>query len=178
LLEQWRRFAHLFEVHEQYRQPDASNAAPGGDLKDEPYATLARDIGAWGVLSKDKHFDDPAVAQLSHEHTSAFRDYARYEATSLYLRVGGFVVMELTIQSVIDLIGSLVALWRGLPLAAQVAVGALAGVAVANPSARSYLVAALEVAGRTAGKGAQQVYHLEAGLRREADERRLELSVG
>lgn len=146
LHEQWRRYEHLFEVHNQYDAPNAMNYAPGGDLKDEPYATLATDIGAWGVLSKDGHFNDSRVVHLSHEHTGAFRDYARYETASLSFRVGGLHLTQLTLHGVADLIGGLVALWRGLPVAVQLTLIALTGYAAANPTIRSHVLAALEAA--------------------------------
>ena len=175
LREQWERNAHLFQVHEQYTFPIRSNVLPGCDLNDEPYSTLCNDIGAWGVLSHDTHFDNFPSRRLSNADTGTFRDYARYEFASLSLRTGGTIVAGLTLSGIADVIGSLPSLWRGLPGWGQLAIVALGGYTIANPTARQEVINMLAAAGEAAVIGGKEVYRFDSQLQSAANARKQEM---
>ncbi|WP_371397402.1 hypothetical protein [Fretibacter rubidus] len=72
-----------------YDKPEANNLPEGVDTKDEPYARLARDINALGILSWDKGFKKYHVSTFKEDVLRQMQHMARLLNSEIQIRTAG-----------------------------------------------------------------------------------------
>lgn len=87
-----RAAEHLLEgihVHQSYDTPIYENLPNDVDPKDEPYARLARDINALGILSWDNGFSKYEVRAFKEEVVRHIQHLARLSKVKIEIRIAG-----------------------------------------------------------------------------------------
>jgi len=105
----WNSYRSLIKWVEPRSVP-ALGATCDHDPDDRPYVELAQQLGAAGVVTKDRHYDDFPVKAIDHETIRRLRVYARHTATRLSIELSGCassIVMGALVRAIAIGIGKL-----------------------------------------------------------------------
>jgi hypothetical protein len=141
----WQEFQGRIEFSEDIESAIPANVA---HLNDLPFVNLYLTSDADAVLTQDKHISMMGAKALAPDKLVSVRDYARSKSPEVTLRVGGVLVVGVSIGSVIALLKIIAAALRSfakLPVEFQVLIIAGAIFAFVHPGSRRALSNSLSV---------------------------------
>jgi predicted nucleic acid-binding protein len=165
-LAEWSRYKMMLSVRDADMTLTGKYAL-GIDPDDAPTLALAEELGADGILSKDKHIKAMGGTPVPIEFCFAARAYSRKMAVSVSIRVGGHLFVLGTVraveQALIAIRGAYAAI-RTLPDWAKLLALVALIVAVLHPKSRQQLLAALSTMATVLGQSLPAILQMVGEL--------------
>lgn len=114
------------------------------DPKDSPYALTARELDADFVRTTDPHFERMGVPAIGPDADQLLRDYARSTSVLVTVKLGSGLALTFGIQAFVEAIRVITEMFRKLPPAAKLILGALLAFALLHPTSREKLIQGLK----------------------------------
>lgn len=173
LQQDWVQYRALLTWDEAEAAPP-DNPIDCCDPKDLPYVRLAERIGAFGILSEDRHIAKMGGQKLPRDFTLSTRDYTRAVTVSVTIRTLGVTLSGVTFQALVSAVRSATRGFLALPKSVQLLLTAGLLVALVHPTSRRWLALQLQTVQKNLEPLAQTLSTIVLEARRFAEQHHLQ----